>query len=499
MKNQLITSVVCLFLTFSAFAQKAENKSLQCKNVEDFSTNAFLLTRYPKKNATTVEASYIMQEGDFFSPLASGKYKGGQFKTSSFLSLNKWQLHGIFHYQNTFSDKSKFKLSAFTEQENPLFLIQKKDSPSQTISYKFNTFAARKIIDDKTYLGMKLYYKGGSFYKKSDLRNTQNLLSITSGVGIGRKFNSNITAGVDFALKWKKTKPSISSVYQHGVDEAQYKHYMNVGFGTLVKNPGFSFDVKTISPSLILFLTKEKSNIQQTFHSTLAFSSCVWKDLLVKDANLFNKPYKYEDKHIGIRYALKLKNRPTEWGHSLAIAYTKGESFWQEENRDSYSQASWNKKFALGYSISIEKQNSILQHLEINTIFTHKSTRDKNYSTKVTYATLAPQVKAGFSFSPQSPNSSKLNLSAQYTQTLTENISIKALFSNNFMSLVGNQLIDYWTADKIDLNATFSYPISRKKNTRLFTSAHYLKPLNTKEQYEKKQLYAFQIGIQFNY
>ncbi len=260
MKKVLLVSFVLFGVVHFGFGQSFDDKVLF--GVEqptmNFLDNTFLLSKKPKQEKTIITTACKIKKGDFCSPLATRDRKGGTFEASSFLSLSKWKLYGDFYYQNIFSEKTLLKLGGFDDDlNNPLFFIQKKSSPSQLISYIFKTIASRNIFDDKTYAGLKFYYEGGSFYKKSDWRNTQHLLKLTIGISIGRELPNNFTIGLDVLFCKDKTKPSLSSVYQHAYDDEHYKHYISVGFGSLEQKPAYSFEINTLLPQLLFFLEKK--------------------------------------------------------------------------------------------------------------------------------------------------------------------------------------------------------------------------------------------------
>ncbi len=500
-KALLISSFLFLLnsLTFSQLSKKDrlfENKELDMY----FFDNTFLLSKKIHPNKTTIATAFKMQKGDFCSPLTARDTKGGIFETSAFLSLSKWKLYGHFYYHNLFSEKSLLLLSDFNNNpDNPIFFMQKKSSPTQTIMYTFNTFASRKIFDKKTYLGLKLYYEGGSFYKKTDWRNTQHLLKLTAGVGIGRELPNRMLLGLDILINANKTKPTLSSIFQHGYDDELYKHYINLGFGTLEEKPRYSFEVQTLSPAFSLFLQKKNARATHTWRIKGQKSACIWKDLLIKDAKQFNKPYKNTQQTISVDYLLKITRTNTIWNNLLKIKYLHSKTFWQEDNRTKYSQTAWSKKITVSNTLFYHQNFGFWRDAKFQTLLYSRKIRDKNYGNKLSYNKLTFDIQNSFSLEKLHLPDSKLTLGIAYTNLLNSKKIEKASLSNQFMPLAGDNFVNYWIASSINYSAKIDYKINKKNDWHLFASSSYSKKLNTKNTVQPTSLLTIILGIKVHY
>ncbi len=497
MKKTLLISFILFFGTTIVLGQSFledsffDNKEFTMR----FLDNTFLLSKNLRQDKTTIVTAYKMQKGNFCSPLATRDKKGGAFETSSFLALSKWKLYGDFYYGNMFSEKSLLKLGAFDDDSNnPLFFIQRKSSPSQTISYIFKTIASRKIFDDKTYLGLEFDYEGGSFYKKLDWRNTQHILRLTAGISIGREL-ADRTIGLDILMNINKTKPNLSSVYQHGYDDKIYKHYISVGFGSLEQRPSYSFEIKTLSPKISLFLQQKQDKTEHIWRIKGSISSCVWKDVLIKDIHQFDKPYKNKQFVVSTDYLLKIQQNKLSWSNFFKINYLKGDSFWREENSPSYAKASWNKNLTITYTLYCEQKVGFWRKAKFQTIFQSRRLRDKNYGNKFSYSKLNFKLDGNFILKKDT----SLTLGIAYTKLLSHKKSKNAILTNQFMSLVGNDFINFWTAESLAFKTKIDYRINKKKNWYLFVLASHFKRLHSEQKSEQNYLSTVLLGMKFIY
>ncbi len=502
MKKALLIGVLLFLLNSLVLSQVSEKYRLFENKEFDtyFFDTTFLLSKNPRPNKISIATAYKMQKGDFCSPLRARDTKGGVFETSAFLSLSKWKLYGLFYYHNLFSEKSLSLLSAFNDApKTPIFFMQKKSSPTQTILYAFNAFASRKIFDDKTYLGLKLYYEGGTFYKKSDWRNTQHLLKLTGGISIGRELPNAMTIGIDILMNADKTKPSLSSVYQHGYDDEQYKHYINIGFGTLEQQPRYSFEVQTLSPVFSLFLQKDNGKTTHTWRIKGQKATCIWKDLLIKDTRLFNKPYKNEQLRFSADYLLKVSEKEFVWHNLARINFLQGKTFWQEDNRTNYSQTAWTKKIMLSNTLVCSRKVGFWREAQFQAGLFSRKIRDKNYGNKLNYSKLILDLQNSFSLKKLLLSESKLTLGIAYTNLLNSKKIENASLSKQFMSLIGNDFVDYWRAESIGYSAKFDYKISKKKDSHLFVSTSYLQKLSTEKMVQPSSLFTVLLGMKIQY
>ncbi len=497
--TKLTVIVALLFTVFSAFSQSLVGRA---KVVDAFyaqtEQNAFLLKKNPQPDTTSVALSYKVQRGDLFSPISVSGIKGGTFTTSSFLKVSKWNLYGSFHYENLFSDKSNAILSAFHSEFSPIFLFQNKSTSSQVISYIFSTVASRNIFNKSMYLGLIFDYEGGSFYRKTDLRNTQNLLKIKTGLSLGKELNDTWTVGLDILVDWKKTKPTLSSIYQHGYDDTTYKHYMSIGFGTVDEKPGYSFDVKTFEPSAVFFVSNSTDKFEHQMHLKGAFSSCVWENKLIKDVLKFNKPYKYEQITFSADYLTKIKLSSGMLSSFFGVVFSKGDSYWQENNRINYLQAYWNKKMTMDYSLNYEKKTGFLRRAEIKTSMLIRSIRDKNYGNKLAYNKLHTTINTSFCLIPRSRLKPILTLGCEISRLLNIEKEEHASVSNNFMELIGNRLNDYWTSETLGGVVNIDFCPTRKKNLHIFLNSRYVKN-RSDNFYKNTYFYESVIGMRLNY
>lgn len=491
---------LCCYVTI--FAQKTD--TVNTKKTTDYflhfeqqiNPSIILLPFFieQKGEKTKINSFFKLSEGDYFSPFGLSKGKGLFFDVLTLQKVHKWYLKGAFEYNNSFFAKSHILLSDYGSLINsPLFLFQQKSGVFNIQNYHFKTMVARAFFDEKINLGLRFNYSGRSLYRRSDIRNNQQSLNLNSALGIGYNLNKNTILGIDFGLDYSKTSPNLSKKYNHPVDDTLYRHYMNIGFGTIDYAAVYKYKIIRLIPSLTFTLSQKTDKGEKTIRLSAKNEKNEWTDLNIKKTSLDDKPFLYKALIFESDLFFKFIAHKRIFISKMRAMYKRGNTWRKVSNQGVYSPAVVQEYLNINVGLAYFLGASFVRKIGIDfSTFAHQM-KDLNYVSSMQLSEFKIMSDISFSYSATEKLSFGLDLGGTFSANLTNQSNKGVLDNTAFYHSVYLPYMDYYGNSHYGWSSKWYLRYKKQLISTLFIETNYQEPLRKSK--TKDYFYTLKFGV----
>lgn len=502
MKKLKSTLVVFLCCFASVFGQKTDSTKIYKTNdyflyfEQQINPSAILLPSFieEKGEQTKLNSFFKLSGGDYFSPFELSKEKGLFFDILTLQKVRKWYLKGAFEYHNSFFSKSHILLSDYGSLvHSPLFLFQQKSAVFNIQNYHFKTTVARLFFDEKINLALRFNYLGRSLYRRSDIRNNQPSLHLNTALGIAYNLNKNTIFGVDFGLDYRKTSPNLSKKYIHSVDDTLYRHYMNVGFGTIDYAATYKYRIIALMPNVIFTLSHKNEKNEKIIRLSVKNEKNEWTDLSIKKIHLNDKPFLYKMLSVESDLFFKFIANKRIFITKMKTMYKRGHTLRKISNQAVYTPVAVQEYLNIKAGFAYFPRSFFVKKIGIDFSTFYHQMDDLNYISSMQLSEFKLMPDIVFSYSATKKLSFGLDLGGVFSTNLINKGNKGVLDNTAFYHSVYLPYIDYYGNSYYGWSSKWYLKYKKELISTLFVETNYRKPL--KKLKGNNYFYALKFGI----
>ncbi|MFA7116475.1 MAG: DUF6850 family outer membrane beta-barrel protein [Bacteroidales bacterium] len=479
--SSLLVGILCTSMTISASAQILHNDSTICNTQEYclqdlnrdhsifmqlYAPTPSLLKQWCFNEFSMVSFGYNVNKNDFHPVTLPSSRNNMTLSTENMLTLKGgWHLFGRFTYINGSADNTEYNLHLDKPNNgSPVYYFTPISGDWDFQKYNFEAYIS-KVLNDKWSMGATINYLGDLRFRTVDTRIDITELKMKLGPSISYKIANNQNINFSYVFNRRKGQPQINNKYQHTGNTTDYNIYINMGYGTYIKNASIATQWVDMAHQFTLGWDNHTDNNIYNTSYTFTTGHEHWIRTTVDyqtDTGENISEYNYTKHEIKLNAIMKLENE-NRLINFINFSYLSGENKMSEHSVYT-SSFKVTEITAQAQSTYFWSNTPWLNKAQLHFDLDHYNGQDQKYGQKFTYTNLDSWASISFGHKIGKKNKKlNLNFAAGYKANLSYEHNAFAASDNIFTSNIITSLIAYDTANLLHGQVSLDYFIPLKK------------------------------------